>query len=362
MHDVIIVGGGPAGLAAAVALAERGITPCVVDRSGGLSPERGELLAHGAFDIVQRLGLADLLDQALPIKEIASHWGSARMQSHAGVPGLGFYGWGLNRRALALAMLKRVTSLGVPVHESRVTAIFRRTSDWVLTFTNGTQLKARYLVDASGRPGAVARRQGVQLWQDTDLVTLIWKTRREAGPAIMRAEAAPDGWWYAVPYGADQTVGFATSAARAKEIGTDTQAFLRSKRGETRLIDPDMLCVPVRVMDSRSAVLEALSGPGWVATGDAATAFDPVSSQGLFNALSGGFFAGNAAADALAGDTDAPRVYAALAARTAERTHALTRLQYATTPYETEFWQKRAAVLPDPSQKRTNDAARAASL
>lgn len=76
-------------------------------------------------------------------------------------------------------------------------------------------------------------------------------------------------------------------------------------------------------MDSRSVVLDTMSDTGWLATGDAAAAFDPIASQGLFNALSGGFFAGNAAADAVAGEAEAALVYGALAARTAERSHAM---------------------------------------
>jgi flavin-dependent dehydrogenase len=37
--------------------------------------------------------------------------------------------------------------------------------------------------------------------------------------------------------------------------------------------------------DARGQVTEPAAGPGWAACGDAALAFDPVASQGLFNAL-----------------------------------------------------------------------------
>jgi flavin-dependent dehydrogenase len=49
------------------------------------------------------------------------------------------------------------------------------------------------------------------------------------------------------------------------------------------------------ITSARSAVLEPAAGDGWLAVGDAAMSFDPLSSQGLFNAL----FTGLAAAEAV---------------------------------------------------------------
>jgi len=344
MHEVIVVGGGPAGLAAAIALAERGTNATVVDRDGGISAERGELLSHGAFDIMTRLGLTTVLNSALQIDEVVSNWGDARMQSHAGSPGLGFHGWGLDRRALSLAMLNRVKTMGVAVHCARVVAVNRKAEGWTVEISNGAPLQAEYLIDASGRPGIVARRQGARILQDNDLAALIWSAPRSTGTAHMQAEAAPDGWWYAVPYGPSQTVGFVTSAQQAKEIKRNPQAFLKSTQYTTRFIKLSRLRDLQKIMDCRSAVLEEMSGQGWIATGDAAAAFDPISSQGLFNALSSGFFAANAAVDVLNGDKDAPLVYSALAARTAYRTHSMTRLQYSAMPFDTSFWSKRASA------------------
>ena len=111
---------------------------------------------------------------------------------------------------------------------------------------------------------------------------------------------------------------------------------------DVSLISLGSLSQPVGLMDSRSALLDQMTGRGWLATGDAAAAFDPISSQGLFNALSGGFLAGQAAADVMSGDRDAALVYETLAARTANRTHGLTRLQYAAMPYDSSFWRVRA--------------------
>ncbi len=60
-----------------------------------------------------------------------------------------------------------------------------------------------------------------------------------------------------------------------------------------------------RVVAAMSSRLDCVSGPGWLAVGDAAMAFDPLSSQGLKEALASGIRAGAALNSHLAGDATA---------------------------------------------------------
>jgi flavin-dependent dehydrogenase len=66
---------------------------------------------------------------------------------------------------------------------------------------------------------------------------------------------------------------------------------------------------------AHSSWIEAASGPGWLAVGDAALACDPLSSQGLFNGLYSALMAATALRRALAGDTDALTDYQRIIAR-----------------------------------------------
>ncbi|WP_189799556.1 tryptophan 7-halogenase [Tateyamaria sp. syn59] len=344
MPEVLIAGGGPAGLAAAIALAECRVSVTVVDPADCIAQTRAEMLAHGAGVIMQRLGLGQVLEDALRIKAVESVWGTAQLQSHGATPGLGLHSWGVDRRSLSVAMRARASAMGVKIVKGRIGHTRKNDTGWQVDISENGNVRtatSSYLIDATGRPSHIARRNGATALHGPNLVALIWNTPNEAEP-IMVAEATEDGWWYAVPSRCGSTVGFVTSAESAKRVQNAPGTILEhAARTLTRIPIPKST-TPCATLDCRSAVLDRASESGWVATGDAIAAFDPISSQGLFNALSGGFFAGNAIADAVEGDAEAPMIYAALAARTAERTHASTHLQYAALPFDTPFWRERA--------------------
>jgi flavin-dependent dehydrogenase len=90
------------------------------------------------------------------------------------------------------------------------------------------------------------------------------------------------------------------------------------------------------VTPANSAVLEPAVGASWLAAGDAALSFDPLSSQGLLNAIFTGRAAARAAANHLAGASDALSDYAAILAEI----HADYRRQLS-------FWYGAEARWPD---------------
>jgi flavin-dependent dehydrogenase len=116
-------------------------------------------------------------------------------------------------------------------------------------------------------------------------------------------EAVADGWWYTTPVpGHRRVVAFLTDTdlmpRRAVRTERDWHARLaRAPHIRDRLVNSGCrLQSSPAILDASVALLDHPAGRGWVAVGDAAVSFDPLSSQGILTALVMGEGAGHAVA------------------------------------------------------------------
>jgi flavin-dependent dehydrogenase len=94
-----------------------------------------------------------------------------------------------------------------------------------------------------------------------------------------------------------------------------------------------------------SFLLDQAAGDGWLAVGDAASAYDPISSQGIYKALAEGIGAGTAIAAWLRGDSSQLQEYDdAIRARFNTYLHNRNFLYGLEQRWpESLFWQERQA-------------------
>jgi flavin-dependent dehydrogenase len=219
-----------------------------------------------------------------------------------------------------------------------------------------TSGRTRLLVDAGGRGSSVARGLGARRIVEDRLVCGwlhgVDQPGRQSG--LTHIEAEPDGWWYTAPLPDNRrVVAFHTDAdlAAATIAAAGPTALLR--RVSALGLFPDVLTgsgfTPIGgggFCAAHSTALTPSVGEGWLAVGDAALSFDPLSSQGLFNALYTGLAAAEAADRFLAGDGDALRGYQAVlaSAHAAYRTHLQGLYRLERRWPERPFWQRRMAT------------------
>lgn len=177
--DVLIVGGGHAGLLLGLGLARAGAQTCVVEpQERGLilePPADGRTLAllAGSVTILQRLGaLARVEPSASPIWTTQVVDGG---QSPGSVGGkmnydarreLGHpFGLGIENRLLRRALLQAFEDEAGPdaLLHGRVTALYRRGDGNVVVLDRGSEVSASLVVGADGRGSLIRRLAGIAL-------------------------------------------------------------------------------------------------------------------------------------------------------------------------------------------------------
>jgi flavin-dependent dehydrogenase len=267
--DYLVVGAGPAGATVARLLALKGRAVIVAD-PGSPVANRLELLAPASLATVAAVGLEPLLNdpavarRCLGIRRISDS-GERDYEDFLRHPYR--VGYVVDRARFDERLRAAAIAAGVTFCQLRATGV---TPDGGIIFREGLSgatrlMLANIVVDATGRAAAIARRKGARVTaRDRRVAELI---------EDMHADAVTDTSWL------DYRSNGSSWSYRVHGPGERAQTW-RVRASGTRAGDA------LLTVDASASVLSEAAGEGWIAVGDAAIAFDPIASQGLFNALS----------------------------------------------------------------------------
>ncbi|MEO6946523.1 MAG: NAD(P)/FAD-dependent oxidoreductase [Nitrobacter sp.] len=329
--DVVIVGSGPAGAATAITLAKYGQRVLLVEKRGSPSFKLGETLPPTSIGLVKHfLGPPEDPEQQLP--GLFSTAGNVSLWATEQADTADFFftstGHGLcvDRLAFDEALRMNAVVAGATllkgVSFQSCARIADRSFNWQLTLISGAgarQDRARYLVDCSGRQAIVARSLGVPTAPNDDRLFAYAQWFSCAGgddDRYTRIEAAPYGWWYSnrLPCTEGNETGRLVVFHTDKDLPAARMAACR--QGFEQLLDDSAHIAPllrargyhpcgtIRGAPANSQRLRDFCGDAWMAVGDAAQAYDPLSSQGIDKALRTASHAGHMIHYAL---TDCPQ-------------------------------------------------------
>jgi len=158
MHDVVVVGGGPVGLAVALHAAAASLDAVVLEpRAAPIDKACGEGLMPGALRELARLGVHPQGRSFLGIRYVDTLTGVVVSGTFAGEPGRG-----VRRTELHRSLATRVADVGVPVVPERVVDIGSSAQAAAVTTAGGRRWSARYVVAADGLHSLVRRRAGLR--------------------------------------------------------------------------------------------------------------------------------------------------------------------------------------------------------
>jgi flavin-dependent dehydrogenase len=215
------------------------------------------------------------------------------------------------------------------------------------------------VIDATGAGAAFGRRFADARTVASDRLTGFVRFFRQPASPDPRTlvEAFADGWWYTAPLpDGGRVTACMTDSDLARGLRVDEPAAWDSllaataPRVSAAMAGATAHGAPV-VRAARSRRLLPPAGDGWIAVGDAASAFDPLSSQGILKALRSGIFAAYAAGDLLSKGDDAGMKRYPLFISREFAAYLRAREQYYAEERrwpESEFWRRRQE-LPQPA-------------
>lgn len=359
--DAIVVGGGPAGSACAIALSAAGRAVAVLDRRRRFL-RAGDVLPPAVRPVLEELGVWERFqaDGHVASPGVLTAWGQHEPRAQDFIWSPYGEGWHVDRRRFDEMLAAAAQRAGALVYRAtRAIGAHPRGEGWRVEAEReegeAIRLDADFLIEATGRAASLTRRKAVRSRACDRLVAAVASVEAPAAEdwadPRMLVEATENGWWYSAPVpGARMVVAWMTdpdmSAMTAGGLRDLWLRELRDARHTHARVPPATVADP-RVVAARSCCRRAADGR-WLAAGDAAAAYDPLSGQGVMRALQTGRGAAGAVAGAQSGDPRALDAYAELVDEDFRR-YLRLRTEY----YDREgrwpgsaFWKRRHSGSP----------------
>jgi len=320
-HDVVVVGAGPAGAATAARLAQKGRSVLVLESERFPRFHIGESLLPLSDKVFGELGCRDRMAKAGFTQKFGARLISGCGQHvvlfdfaaarHVDPP----WTWQVHRAEFDALLLEHAVACGAKVVAGRARD-YRVDADGVdvdYQYESGTDrtLRARVLVDASGRAGFVAKREGVREFDPELRKAAVYahfrgvpsEPGRRAGDTLL-VSLPKLGWFWFIPL----KNGITSVGAVLDMSDYET----RTKGDPEAIFQESVASVPAaaRLMAGAERVGEfsvesgfsyrarRYCGDRWLLAGDAGSFLDPVFSTGVMMALRSGIESADTAIDA----------------------------------------------------------------
>ncbi|MFC1889051.1 NAD(P)/FAD-dependent oxidoreductase [Thermodesulfobacteriota bacterium] len=279
IHDVVIVGGGPAGAACAYWLARAGLEVAVLDNSHPREKPCGGLISQDAFEHFPPLGdfseIRPFRGQILLKvggKELHYNPASRKKKIYQAL-----------RSDLDLFFLDKAEQAGAAWIRMKAGSVRRHKEFWSVTGSE-RELRAGLIVGAEGTRSLVAKAVGQDLTRE-DVVAVSGATMREEMPGAIEIEVREKWLGFVIPKPGRTDVGIASRLTHAVRMGKILSGFAA---GKGLIIEDGRKWFTMMPSLAVSGFRDRpISSEDWLLVGDAAGQCDPLTGEGIKYALWG---------------------------------------------------------------------------
>lgn len=295
--DIIIVGSGIAGMVLSVLLTQKGVEHIVLSREGRVADlALAETLPPSALPLLQKMGVLELFERTAIQKTYGYHsvWGRPVVADN------NFF---LHRPYQYGLKIDKAAIIGELGQQQKMRLRYY-SKEWRLQCSdagivatwehNGQAATAtgKIIVDATGRKRAVLNKLGIGTTDYDGLTAFSCHIPYIKHPKLVHSvvvEAFEEGWGIASRL--DEATNVMTLFTHLRNPVLPLLKHVGNWRGvlsaTTYLKEllPETTDVRVKGSKANSSKAQCIAGKNWLAVGDAAISFDPLSSHGVTNAL-----------------------------------------------------------------------------
>jgi len=279
VNNILVLGGGVAGLSLAIALKKKGYSTTIVEKSNYDNFVHGEHVPSSVVNLLDLLSVPNsiLMCNSIRCNGVVGYWAEKEIINQ-GIFNQSGFDFILNRPNFEFDIYQYAMSLGVNFH--LCTKLYRINKNKAI-LKNGLIISFDHIFDCTGRLSTYHNNTRLIFDSLIGITYTIPHKKEKRDNSEVLIDSTENGWWYSVSNSYNSIVTFFTDKDIYKKLNLD------SELETTNLLRKKIEKIPQKanIMPCYTSILR--NKPDTIfQVGDSFASYDPLSSLGIYKAFS----------------------------------------------------------------------------